>query len=99
MLVGGRAQNHPNCGLQFVIVIFPDYTHLLLFVQIISHKPLDRFSEIKDTVDIDVKLYKKVSKFKMLDSKAGPWACPKPPKYCLDYFSLTAGRIVHTFFI
>ena len=46
---------------------------------------------------MDVKLFKRVSKFKMSDSKAGLWACPKPPKFCLDFFSLTFGRIVLKF--
>ena len=46
---------------------------------------------------MDVKLCMRVSKFKMLDSKAGWWACPKPPKFSLDIFSLTTGRIVLKF--
>ena len=47
---------------------------------------------------MDVKLCSNVSKFKMFDSKAGPWACPKPPKFCPDYFSLTTEGIVLNFF-
>ena len=46
---------------------------------------------------MDVKLCKRVSKFKMSASKAGRWACPKPTKFCLDYFSLTTKRIVLKF--
>ena len=46
---------------------------------------------------MDVKLCKRVSKFKMSASKAGRRACPKPPKFCLDYFSLTTKRIVLKF--
>ena len=48
-------------------------------------------------VDMDVKLCKMVSKFKMSDSKAGPRACPKPPKFC-PYFSLTTEVLVLIFF-
>ena len=47
-----------------------------------------------DMVDMDVKLCKRVSKSKMSDSKAGPRACPKPPKFCQDYFLLTTEVIV-----
>ena len=48
---------------------------------------------------MDVKLCKRVfSKFKMLDSKAGPWACPKPLKFCPDNISLTTEEIVLNFF-
>ena len=49
-------------------------------------------------VDMDVKLLNMVLKLKMLDSKAGPRACPKQPKFCLDYFSLTTEGIVLIFF-
>ena len=38
---------------------------------------------------MDVKLCNKVSKSKLLESKAGPWACPKPPNLCPDYCPLT----------
>ena len=48
--------------------------------------------KFKDMVDIDVKLCKRVSKFKMLGSKAGSWACPKPPN-----FVFTTGQIVLKF--
>ena len=41
-------------------------------------------------VDKDVKFCNRVSKFKMSDSKAGLRACPKSPKFCPDYFSLTS---------
>ena len=34
----------------------------------------------------------------MLDPMAGPLACPKSPKFCLDYFSLTTEWIVLIFF-
>ena len=34
----------------------------------------------------------------MSDSKAGPGACPKAAKICLDYFSLTTEGIVLIFF-
>ena len=30
-----------------------------------------------DMIDMDMKFCKKISKFKMTDSKAGSWACPK----------------------
>ena len=43
-----------------------------------------------DMVDIVVQL----CKLKMLDSKAGPRACRKQPKFCPDYFS----RVVLTLF-
>ena len=33
--------------------------------------------KFEDMVDMDVKLCNKVSKSKMLESKAGPWACQK----------------------
>ena len=46
---------------------------------------------------MDVKLCKGVSKFRMSDSKAGQRACPKPQKFCLDYFSLTTDGIVLIF--
>ena len=46
---------------------------------------------------IDVMLCKRVSKFKMSDSKAGPWACQKPPKFGPNYFSLTTGLIILKF--
>ena len=49
-------------------------------------------------VDMDVKMCKRLSKFKMSDSKAGPLACPKTPKICADYISLTIGLIVEKFF-
>ena len=45
-------------------------------------------------VDKDVELCDKVLKVKMLDSKAGPWAFPKPPKFCQDYFFLSSERSV-----
>ena len=48
-----------------------------------------------DMVDMDVKLCKRVSKFKMSVSKAGPRACPKLPN---DYFSLTTEGIVLNIF-
>ena len=44
-------------------------------------------------VNMDVKLCKRVSKFKMSDSKAGLLARPKPPKICL-----TIGLSVEMFF-
>ena len=47
-----------------------------------------------DIVDMDVKLYKRVSK----DSKAGLRLCPKLHKFCPDYFSLTTKEIVSEFF-
>ena len=43
---------------------------------------------------MDVKLCNRVSKFKMSDFKAGPRACPKPSKFCPDYFSQTTEVIV-----
>ena len=49
-------------------------------------------------VNMDVKLCKRVSKFKMSDSKAGLLARPKPPKICPDYISLTIGLSVEMFF-
>ena len=49
-------------------------------------------------VDSDVKLCNRVSEFKLSDSKAAPQACPKPPKFYPDYFSLTTERIVLKFF-
>ena len=52
-----------------------------------------------DMIDIKVKLCKRVSKFKMLGSKAGPLACPKSPKLCPDYFSLTTEVIVLKIFL
>ena len=45
-------------------------------------------------VDMDVKLYNRVSKFKMSDSKTGTLAFPKPPKFCPHYFPLTKEVIV-----
>ena len=36
--------------------------------------------------------------FKMMESKADPRACPKLPKFCPDYFSLTTEGIVLNFF-
>ena len=73
---------------------------LLLFAQILSRR-LD-FSvttgrivlQFGDMVDMIVKLCERVSKFKMMDSKADTWACPKPQKFCLDYISLTTEGIV-----
>ena len=47
-----------------------------------------------DMVYMDVKLCKRVPKFKMSDSKAGPRACPEPQKFCSDYFSITTEGIV-----
>ena len=47
---------------------------------------------------MDVKLCKRVSKFRMSDFKAGPQACPKPLKFCPDYISLTSEGIVLIFF-
>ena len=38
-------------------------------------------------VDLDVKLCKRVSKFKMLDSKAGPRVPPKPQKFWPDFLT------------
>ena len=52
-----------------------------------------------DMIDMKVKLCKRVSKLKMLGSKASPLACPKPPKLCPDYFSLTTEVIVLNFFL
>ena len=49
-------------------------------------------------VYMDVKLCNRVSKFKMLDSKAGPRVCPKLPTFCSDYFSLTVEGIILIFF-
>ena len=46
---------------------------------------------------MDMKLCKRVSKFKMVDSKAPPEACQNPPKFCLDEFSVTTGKIVLKF--
>ena len=51
-----------------------------------------------DMVDMDVKLCKKVSKFKILDSKAGPGACPKPLKFCPENILLATEGIVLRFF-
>ena len=48
-------------------------------------------------VDIDVKLCKKVKKFRMLYSVAGLWACPKPPNVHSDNFSLFDQGIVLNF--
>ena len=45
-------------------------------------------------VDMDLKLCNRVSKFKMLHSIAGQRACPKTPKFCLDYFSQNFQGIV-----
>ena len=39
-------------------------------------------SKFGDMVYMDVKLCKRVPKFKMSDSKAGPRACPEPQKFC-----------------
>ena len=50
-------------------------------------------------VYMDVKLCNRVSKFKMLDFKAGPRACSKPPTFCPDYFSLTIEGIAMIFLI
>ena len=47
---------------------------------------------------MDVKLCNMVLKFKILDSKAGPGACPKLPKFSPEYFSLTTKGIVLNFF-
>ena len=49
-----------------------------------------------DMVDMDVKLCKMVSKFKMLDSKIGLRPCPKTPKFCPDYFSLYTVKAANT---
>ena len=48
---------------------------------------------------MDVKLCNRVSKFKMLDSKAGTQAFPKLPKVCRDYFLLTSEGIVLNCFL
>ena len=50
-------------------------------------------------VDMDAKLCYMVSQFKMSNSKAGPQACPIQPKFCPDYFSLTAEGIVLIFYM
>ena len=44
---------------------------------------------------MDVKLCNKVLKFKMSDSKAGPW--PKQPKICSAQILVTTGGIVLKF--
>ena len=54
--------------------------------------------KFEDLVDMEVKLCNRVSKFKISDSKASPQACPKPPKFCPDYSSLTTEGIVLIFF-
>ena len=36
---------------------------------------------------MDVKLCKRVSKFKMSDYKAGSWASSKPLNFCPDYLT------------
>ena len=50
-------------------------------------------------IDMDVKLCNRVLKIKMSDSKAGLQACPKQPKICLDYFSLTIHGTLSNFFL
>ena len=54
--------------------------------------------KFEDLVDMEVKLCNRVSNFKISDSKAGPQTCPKPPKFCPDYSSLTTEGIVLIFF-
>ena len=48
-------------------------------------------------IDMDMKLCKRVSKFKMADSRAPTGACRNPPIFCPDTFSITTGRIVLKF--
>ena len=90
-----------------------DYNHILLllfffffcFFFFLPKLCPDEFSvttgrivlKFGDMLDMDVKLCNRVSKFKMSDSKAGPQAFPKLPKFCRDYFLLTTGRIVLKF--
>ena len=47
---------------------------------------------------MEVKLYNKILKFKMLDAKAGLWAGQKQPKFCPEDFSLTTEWIILKYF-
>ena len=83
-----------------VFTLFLLLLHPLLFLsaQILSGRVLGNAGQIVLNlgiwVDMDEKLCKRISKFKMSDSKAGPWARPKQPKFCPDYLLLTSEVIV-----
>ena len=76
---------------------------LFLSAQILSGRVLSISGRIVmkfgDLIDMDVNLCKRVSNFIMTDSKAGPQAWSKPPKFCSDYFLLTTEVIVLNFSI
>ena len=89
--------------LSYLVIIILFFSYFFFFP---SKFCLNEFSVITeqivlrfpDMVYMDVKLCNRVSKFKMLDSKAGPRVCPKLPTFYPDYFSLTVEGIVLIFF-
>ena len=86
----------------FLLIIILPFPLLFLSAQILSGQVLSNHwticPEIWGYGWYGCELCKRVSKFKMSDSKASPWACPKPLKLCLNYISLTLEGIVLNFF-
>ena len=88
---GSSSYNYYSC--------FPFFLLLFLSAQILSRQFLSNHrTDCPEILGYGRYGCEVVQKgFKMSDSKAGPWACPKPPKFCSDYFSrITEGIVLKT---